>query len=56
MNDFSLEDRNKISKALTNAYSEACEARKYESEGNQKDAIQKWGEVLGSNFPEYTEG
>ncbi|MDO5292748.1 MAG: nucleotidyltransferase [bacterium] len=56
LNNFSSEDRNKISDALTNAYSKACEARKFEDEGKQKEAIKKWGEVLGNSFPEYTEG
>lgn len=34
-----------------NDYKKACEAWECESAGNQKQAIQKWGEVFGSSFP-----
>lgn len=54
LNYFSIEDRNKISKALSDAYSKAQEAGKLENESKQKDAIKKWGEILGDKFPEYT--
>ena len=44
-----------ISDALTNAYNKAVEASNMElNDKNQKGAITKWGEVLGSDFPEYT--
>ena len=49
------DDRCKISDALTNAYNKAVEASNMElNDKNQKGAITKWGEVLGSDFPEYT--
>lgn len=56
LNHFSIEDRYKISSALTNAYSKAAEAVKIElDKKDQKSAIKKWQEVLGINFPDYTE-
>lgn len=54
LNTFSTEDRQKISTALYNAYSTALEASRYESDGKQKEAINKWGEILGDDFPTYT--
>ena len=54
LNTFSSDDREKISTALYNAYCKACTARQYEADGKQKQAIEKWGEVLGSSFPQYT--
>ena len=45
LNTFSTEDRQKISTALYNAYSTALEASRYESDGKQKEAINKWGEI-----------
>lgn len=54
LNTFNAEDRQKISNALYNVYYKACEATKYENEGKQKQAIEKWGEVLGNEFPDYT--
>ncbi|MDO5380216.1 MAG: hypothetical protein Q4E98_05015 [Acidaminococcaceae bacterium] len=54
LNYFSMEDRNKISAALSDAYSKAEEAGKLEADGKQKEAIKKWREILGDKFPEYT--
>lgn len=55
LNDFSWEDRCKISNALSRAYDKAMEATNLEIDGkDQKGAINKWREVLGSCFPEYT--
>lgn len=55
LNSFCWDDRCKISDALTNAYNKAVEASNMElNDKNQKGAITKWGEVLGSDFPEYT--
>lgn len=34
-------------------YNKACEADSAEIAGNHKEAIKKWGEVLGSDFPTY---
>ncbi|MDE7425306.1 MAG: nucleotidyltransferase [Lachnospiraceae bacterium] len=55
INNFSSDDRKKISEALYDAYNKAVEARNYESDKKQKEAINKWREVLGSDFPKYTE-
>lgn len=56
LNDFSWDNRCKISTALSKAYNKAAEAANLELEKkDQKGAITKWREVLGSSFPEYTE-
>lgn len=54
LNSFCRDDRYKISEALTNAYNKAVEASNMERDKDQKSAITKWREILGSNFPEYT--
>lgn len=54
INSFNYLDRIKISTALSQAYAKANEAVSSETSGDQKTAIGKWGEVLGSKFPEYT--
>lgn len=54
LNNFNTADRTKISAALYSAYSKADQAWQYEDDKKQKEAISKWGEVLGSEFPEYT--
>lgn len=41
-------------KALTD-YNKAQEALEQENVGNHKEAIKKWGEIFGSEFPKYTE-
>lgn len=53
LNKFKWSDREKISTALANAYVKAKEASELKST-NQKFAIDKWREVLGLSFPEYT--
>lgn len=55
INNFSSEERRKISDALYNVYCKAVEARKFERDKKQKDAINKWIEIFGNAFPEYTE-
>lgn len=54
INNFNSSDREKISDALYDAYKKAIEARNYERDEKQKEAINKWREVLGSDFPKYT--
>ncbi|MEZ3503403.1 MAG: nucleotidyltransferase [Lachnospiraceae bacterium] len=54
INNFGIYDRIKISNALYKAHEKATEAVGYESEGNQKKAIETWGDILGLEFPEYT--
>ena len=55
INQFDWADRKKISDALYKDYKKAVEARSYEDDKKQKEAINKWREVFGSNFPKYTE-
>lgn len=55
INRFDLADREKISNALYETYKKTVEAQNYEEDKKQKEAINKWREVLGSNFPQYTE-
>ena len=55
INTFDCNDRDKISKALKAAYDKAKEAVTFELDDNDKKAaINKWQEILGSDFPEYT--
>lgn len=55
LNDFSTNDRLKISDALNTAYKNANDASSLElNDENQKGAITKWKTVLGSNFPDYS--
>ena len=54
LNIFTYTEKEKVSKALAEAYKKACEARKLESDEDQKGAISKWGEVLGCAFPDYS--
>lgn len=55
LNHFCLNDRCKISNALTNAYNKAVDASNMEfNNKDQKGAITKWREVLGNEFPQYT--
>lgn len=56
LNTFGWEDRCKISDALIAAHEKAVAAAKLETEKkDQKGAITKWKEVLGSAFPDYTD-
>lgn len=54
LNNLSFEERIRISIALSDAYKKACDARQYEEAKDQKNAIKKWGEVLGHEFPSYS--
>lgn len=56
LNSFSWEDRCKISEALSAAHEKAVEAANLEiNKKDQKAAIAKWKEVLGSEYPNYTD-
>lgn len=56
LNEFCWSDRCKISDALMKTYQKACDAVKLEIDAkDQKSAINKWREILGDEFPEYTE-
>jgi len=55
LNNLSQDEREKISSALSDAYDKACEASKLEmTDKNQETAIQKWGEILGYAFPDFS--
>ncbi|MDE7056432.1 MAG: hypothetical protein K2O64_04225, partial [Lactobacillus sp.] len=54
INNFDIYDRIKISNALCMAHEKAAEAANYERQGDQKRAIETWGDILGLEFPEYT--
>lgn len=55
LNTFSWYDKQKIGEALSKAYDKAVEAANLEIDNkDQKAAINKWREVLGDDFPEYT--
>ena len=54
INDLSLTDRYSIQQKAQADYIKACEASNAErQEKDQKKAINKWGEILGSDFPTY---
>ncbi|MFB9279405.1 nucleotidyltransferase [Cohnella cellulosilytica] len=54
LNNLTYEDKQKISsKALTDYY-KTVDASQFETDGDHKSAINKWREIFGSNFPEYT--
>ena len=53
VNSLSPSDRIVLkAKALVD-YEKACEAWQYDFTKNHKQAIRKWGEIFGSDFPEY---
>lgn len=53
INDLDFSDKWSLQRKAQADYDKACDAREQESAGNQKDAIKKWGEILGSDFPTY---
>ncbi|WP_322925366.1 nucleotidyltransferase [Paenibacillus campi] len=54
LNYLSYEDKQKISQKAYSDYVKAFEARQAEQQGDHATSIQKWGEVLGNDFPKYT--
>ena len=54
INDVGYDEKNSFYSRLCIDIEKADLARKYESEGNEKEAIKKWQEIFGSDFPEYT--
>lgn len=55
INDLTWNEKVQISNRAYSDYEKAMEARKLEDEGKQKEAINKWREVFGDEFPKYTE-
>lgn len=53
INLLSFSDRFTLQAKAQADYEKACEAWGHESVNNQKQAIKKWGEIFGRDFPEY---
>ena len=53
INNLDFSDKWNLKQKAQADYDKACDAQEQESAGNQKDAIKKWGEILGSDFPTY---
>lgn len=53
INNLSFSDRFTLQGKAWTDYGKACEAWEHERDKNQKQAIKKWGEIFGSDFPEY---
>ncbi|PWN67675.1 nucleotidyltransferase [Chryseobacterium oncorhynchi] len=53
LNSLSFTERNSVQERAKRDYHLANDARKFESEGKQKEAIEKWLEIFGSEFPKY---
>jgi hypothetical protein len=54
LNSLAWEDRTKIRDRSLEDYSRASAARTYEEGDKMKEAINKWREVFGDEFPEFT--
>jgi hypothetical protein len=55
LNQLSSDDRNKIYSKANDTYAKGYEAYRLETEDkNQSSAINKWREIFGSDFPQYT--
>ena len=53
INSLSSADRYIVKIRTQKSYEKACEAWEYERDDDQENAIVKWGEVLGNEFPKY---
>ncbi len=54
LNSLTNEQRNKISQRSTDDYNKGISARALEQESKMEEAIGKWAEVFGSEFPEFS--
>lgn len=54
LNKLSWSERNSIQERAKLDYNRSKQARDFETNGKQKESIEKWGEIFGSNFPAYT--
>jgi hypothetical protein len=54
LNKLTWHERNSIQERAKLDYSRSVQAREFESNGNQKESIEKWGEIFGPEFPSYT--
>lgn len=55
LNSLSWPERNSIQERARLDYNRSKEARDLETNGKQKESIEKWGEIFGPEFPTYTE-
>ncbi len=53
INNLTWDEKSKISNRASSDFEKAKEAREFESEGKHKEAINKWREIFGNDFPEY---
>lgn len=53
INSLDIWDKLSIKQKAQDDYEKATKAWEYEKGGDQKNAIKKWGEILGGDFPEY---
>lgn len=53
INSLSFSDRFTLQAKAQADYEKACEAWEHEDAKNHKQAIKKWGEIFGNDFPEY---
>lgn len=53
INTLTWDEKTKISNRASSDYEKAKEARKFEDEGKQEEAINKWKEIFGNEFPKY---
>lgn len=53
INEIDFYDKFTLQQKANADYLKACEARQYESNNNQKEAVKKWGEIFGGDFPTY---
>lgn len=54
LNTLSYSERNTIQERAKLDYNRAREARQLETDGKQKESIEKWREIFGFDFPTYT--
>ena len=53
INNLSIDDKLRLQQKALTDYNKACESWQQEQDGNHKEAIKKWGEIFGSDFPTY---
>jgi hypothetical protein len=54
LNSLTWNERNSIQERAKLDYNRSKEARDLETNGNQKESIEKWGNIFGLEFPTYT--
>jgi hypothetical protein len=54
LNKLTLDERNSIQERAKLDYNRSVQARESETNGKQKESIEKWGEIFGAEFPIYS--